>query len=224
MPCRRMTTRKYKLRPSPPYPAQECKGLVKKGSDGATYVSKANARGIYRWTRKAKEAGGKGRKFVTHDNYAKPFAVYDDGKRIVVYRQTHDKEANAYVQGKQVYEASYKHIWVGKNPVGNSVLVQTGENNYVYVGAKIMSFSLKPGDSIVTYLSPLGNNDYPYPYIVGKHNVYLLVEDKIVPKDALDMSQDPYGQYYGHVKTERGDEAKKRAVNLKTKVIEKRIL
>ena len=56
MQCKKVTQNKYLTRKSPPYHAGDCKGLVKKGKDG-TYVSKPDARGIYKWVLKtAKKA------------------------------------------------------------------------------------------------------------------------------------------------------------------------
>ena len=50
-PCIELKTKKYKSRSSPPYSAMDCKGSTKKGNDGATYVSKPDKRGIYRWVK-----------------------------------------------------------------------------------------------------------------------------------------------------------------------------
>ena len=43
--------KKYRssTRKSPPYPANECGGLVKIGKDGNKYKSRKNSRGIYQW-------------------------------------------------------------------------------------------------------------------------------------------------------------------------------
>lgn len=230
--CTRRTTRKYTSRPSPPFSAQDCKGLVKKGSDGQDYVSKPDTRGIYRWTRKAGAGMGavapKGRKYLTHDNGGRPFAVYDDGKKVVVFRQTYNKETGKDEPTKTCFTSAYKHIWVGKDPleitykwdssmIGNSIVIQTAANNYVFIGDQIYSFALNPGDSIVKYVSPVGNNDVPYPYIIGDKFVYLLLEKKVLPLEALDLKIDAYAQYYGHEKA-LVDVAK----NLRTKLIEKR--
>lgn len=47
--CDRQYTKKYTERPSPPYPAQECRNQTKKGNDGRYYVSTRASNGIYRW-------------------------------------------------------------------------------------------------------------------------------------------------------------------------------
>ena len=44
-----MTTKKYMDRPSPPYPANKCKGLVMKGNDGKLYESVADKNSLHRW-------------------------------------------------------------------------------------------------------------------------------------------------------------------------------
>lgn len=49
--CIEQKTKKYRSRGSPPYSAMDCKDLMKKGNDGATYVSKPDKRGIYRWVK-----------------------------------------------------------------------------------------------------------------------------------------------------------------------------
>jgi len=49
--CVKSTLKKYTKRPSPPYPANECKKLKKKGNDGKVWISKPNKKGVYRWTK-----------------------------------------------------------------------------------------------------------------------------------------------------------------------------
>ena len=49
--CIKQTTKKYKLRGSPPYSAMDCKDSTKKGNDGLTYVSKPDKTGIHRWVK-----------------------------------------------------------------------------------------------------------------------------------------------------------------------------
>ena len=44
-----MQTRKYAFRNSPPYPANQCKSMKKRGNDGAMYVSQADKNGTYKW-------------------------------------------------------------------------------------------------------------------------------------------------------------------------------
>jgi hypothetical protein len=45
-----MQTRKYAFRNSPPYPANQCKSMKKRGNDGIMYVSQPDKNGVYKWT------------------------------------------------------------------------------------------------------------------------------------------------------------------------------
>lgn len=47
--CVRQYTKKYSLRPSPPFPANKCCWQKKKGNDGNLYVSTPNTNGICTW-------------------------------------------------------------------------------------------------------------------------------------------------------------------------------
>lgn len=49
--CIRQSTKKYTTRPSPPYPANRCKGRYMIGNDGSRYKSVPDSRGINRWKR-----------------------------------------------------------------------------------------------------------------------------------------------------------------------------
>jgi hypothetical protein len=207
--CRRQTAKKYKSRPSPPFSAQACRGTRKQGNDGHTYVSRPDSRGVYRWT--AAVAAPKGKVYETHDNGGRPFAVEDLGGRVVVHRQTYDAITDGYVRDRQVFAVPYKHIWIGKDAgrhAGNSILLQSAANRYVFIGDRIYEFALEDGDSLTSYHSPVGNSDVPYPYAIGKSHTYLLLDGGgsigpvRIPNEALDFSADIYGQFYGHIKTD----------------------
>ena len=47
--CKKSHTKKYKIRPGPPYPAQDCKSHVKKGNDKLYYKSVPDKNGVYKW-------------------------------------------------------------------------------------------------------------------------------------------------------------------------------
>ena len=58
---------------------------------------------------------------------------------------------------------------------GNSILLKLSKNKYVYIGSLIYSFNAY--NEITTFISPVGNNDVPYPYAIDeKNNYYLLSE------------------------------------------------
>jgi hypothetical protein len=222
--CRRQTHKKYKGRPSPPFPAQECRGQAKTGNDGKSYVSQADSSGVYRWvTRKA--SGGK--VYNTHDNGGRPFAVRVLRGRVEVTRQSYDKATDGYVPGAVVYRSPYKEIWLGQGPVGNTVLLQIGANRFAFIGERIYEFALQAGDAVVKYRSPVGNSDVPYPYIVGRDFTYLLLDSGegpvYIPNDALDLGADAYGQYYGHIQSGSGLDVASAAKSIRIRQIAKRV-
>ena len=210
MPCKRSTLKKYTSRPSPPYPAQECPGKRKKGSDGAWYISSADKRGVYRWQKqsntvkttkatKATKKKGVRMEYLIHDNGSRPYRVKVGSDRIEVYTNQEG--------GEIVYQTRAQQVWIGDNLLslsayapkgtgrGNTILLQVGPHRYVYIGHMIYSFDTGE-DTILEYYSPIGNSDVPYPYAVGKKHVYFLLDKKRVAIEKLDLSEDGYTQFY----------------------------
>lgn len=83
---------------------------------------------------------------------------------------------------------------------GNTILVKMNDTTYIYIGCKIMSFNTQ--NQIISYHSPVGNNDVPYPYAIDSaNNYYLMIEDVILKKtkeleNVVINSNDPYEYYY----------------------------
>jgi len=53
---------------------------------------------------------------------------------------------------------------------GNTILLHIKNNEYVHIYDIIISFT--SNSKIIQYVSPVGNNDVPYPYAVDEHNNY----------------------------------------------------
>jgi hypothetical protein len=47
--CVKLKTDKYSFRNSPPYPANKCKSMKKRGNDGKMYSSQPDKNGTYKW-------------------------------------------------------------------------------------------------------------------------------------------------------------------------------
>ena len=47
--CIKIKTNKYSFRNSPPYPANKCKTIKKRGNDGKLYLSQPDKNGTYKW-------------------------------------------------------------------------------------------------------------------------------------------------------------------------------
>lgn len=81
---------------------------------------------------------------------------------------------------------------------GNTILMKTVGNTYVWIGNNgILKFQLQPNDEVVTFMSPIGPNDVPYPYVLGRTHTYLLLEWKAFDNAQREPCVDPYDQLYG---------------------------
>jgi len=219
MPCEEIKDKKYQTRKSPPYHAGECKGMIKQGKD-MFYISSPDTRGIYKWVpagqegrakHLAKTQKAKGVKtYMMHDNFRVPYIVDVSAGKATVYKAMNGYD-KAFGKGAIVKEIAYKKIWIGDNLLGdkgygkkgqykgNSLLMEISGGKYIYVGHKMMEFSLQPGDTVIQYYSPVGNSDVPYPYIIGKDFVYFMWEagpkgPGYGPADLFDIKKDATDQ------------------------------
>jgi hypothetical protein len=154
--------------------------------------------------------------YLVHYNGGFPYKVVKDSKGIKIFKYVKLTENKDIIYSdKPIYETKSTKIFVGKSVInkmtkfsgamdnksfdGNTILIDEGDNKYIFVGYCLFSFvSL---DKITQYYSPVGNNLVPYPYAVDKkNNVYLLFEDLIilggVPKNLLKLYDEPYDYYY----------------------------
>ena len=170
--------------------------------------------------------------FEIHDNGGRPFIAYvsrnDDEPKDAVIRN-HPRRVCVYRVPEDVYtwEEDWKggddnhdlysqlvlqldhpqKVFIGVDIAdpqrnGNSMLVQTGAHTYVSIGWNIYSFTAR--DTIRTYYSNVGNSDVPYPVAIGENNLYLTIEDVVVPIVVLfprgtphdDVLSDAYQQFY----------------------------
>lgn len=156
--------------------------------------------------------------YLIHDNGGRPFKVDFENNILKVYKL--DEEAMEGVEVNQNSDIIYEEepvleienpekIFIGKSPKnkmtefsggygpdfdGNSILVKGKDNEYIYIGATIISF--EPLDKIIKFVSPVGNNDVPYSYAIDNSgNYYLFIYDIILTK-IENFKDDPYGYFY----------------------------
>ena len=140
--------------------------------------------------------------FKIHHNYATPFVVTIDKNKVTVIK-TDTNEMVLDING-------VIRVFIGESPItditiiseghgpafkGNTILVQTGNHEYTYIGSRIYSFrSLAEIDK---YVSEIGNNDVPYPYAVDiNNNFYLMTEDVVLKQLDESYHVDPYSYLY----------------------------
>ena len=197
MSCIEIKSDKYQNRKSPPFHAKDCKEMIKKGKDG-NYKSQKDKNDIYKWIKINKI-----HKYNIHDNGSIPYIVHDDGKKIQIFKT--DIKNDNDLPMKKYLDIKYKKIFVGKDSnnknTGNSLLLQISKNKYIYIGSSIYMFQID--DTIISYKSPIGNSDVPYPYAIGTKYTYLMIEKVYIDNKVLEGSfpkyidtNDPYAKYY----------------------------
>lgn len=222
--CERVTLKKYTSRPSPPYHAGDCKGKVLKGNNGSMYKSVERG-GIYTWKPVSKTLK-KGKKYVITDNGAKPWIVEDfpKEKKAIIYRN-HGDNVDSIVDPVKVTEFKYLALWpssdssaFGDWKKGNTVLIQKSKSTFVLVYRAVSEFKIL--DEPVKFMSPIGNNDVPYPYLIGTKYVYFLVDNgdfKYVKKEDLDLTKDVYSQLWAMNEFKNAEQPK--STQLKDKIL-----
>ena len=146
--------------------------------------------------------------YEIHDNGGRPFKVIANQNGIYIY--TH---ANKYFEDYDynILVKEYNQFvgyWSGFDSTpykmhGNSILIKIDTYNYVYVGSEIFSF--RTDEEIIDYISPVGNNDVPYPIAYTQNYVYFpfdksylfrnQLETPVSVKNAEKLSQ----EFYGHL-------------------------
>lgn len=237
MPCSIATTKKYRTRKGPPYHAKDCKHMIRKGNDKKEYHSLPDKKGVYKWVR----IGNKGNKGITRkkgmtsytiiDNGSEPFVVDVYPSKVEVFRQSFID--HSYVRDKKVLDATYQNIFIGDNDLkdnasapkgkykGNSILLLSRPGHYLYIGHEIYSFETKDKEVITSYFSPVGNSDVPYPYAVGEHHTYFMLDKEMVPTEYVDVKKDGYAQFYGYIDTGKKDAIESSKKKYKFKMLHK---
>lgn len=146
--------------------------------------------------------------YYTHDNGSRPFKVEVNDNEIIIYGEDDYVDIET---GKDIRDypnivqkiTNYHNIFIGKTEYkdgkGNSLLIKLTDNKYVFIGEYIYEFNTD--DNIIKYMSPIGNNDIPYPYAIGEKNIYLMIEKVKVDKKHILLYGEytnPYDHYYNH--------------------------
>jgi hypothetical protein len=75
---------------------------------------------------------------------------------------------------------------------------------YVHIGCGAFAFEARRGDRIESYASPVGNNDVPYPFALGRKYVYYLLDQVTLPRVVLDYPESGYDEFYAHYRDRAG--------------------
>ena len=228
MGCEEVKTQKYQTRKSPAFHAKDCKDLTKKGKDGV-YISKPDAKGIYKWVKASNttKKTQKGKHYDILDNGSRPFRVFVDGNNVSIYKDTQTDWNLPPDYTKLIKKIKVKEVHIGKSTglpegadhtpaqakqlVGNSILLHVSGKKYIHIGTEIYEFIME--DEFEAYFSMVGNNDVPYPVVLGKENVYFMLESEhtYVPRTYFPTIknktqwENAYMYFYGHIDPQTGE-------------------
>jgi hypothetical protein len=158
------------------------------------------------------------RSYEVHDNRSRPFTVVVDGAKVTVFDIRYGAETliKTYTALKVFVGRSTGTSVLADHTVaqahnfdGNSILLQLSPRKFAYVGHEIYEFVTS--DAPVAYFSPVGNNDVPYPVLLGKKEVYFMLDHNHVRREDFPVGfsawEDAYAIYYGHAADKHGLEA-----------------
>jgi len=155
------------------------------------------------------------RTYMVHDNGGRPFRVeIFSNTELCIYKQSTNAEKGFPYE--PYLKQTCQEIWIGQSPEcimtivgggfgpafdGNTILYRLPADKllYVHIGRDLWQFeALAP---IVSFVSPVGNNDVPYPYAIDSKGItYLIVENVVLGADAKwqEKSGNPYTFYYAN--------------------------
>lgn len=143
--------------------------------------------------------------FYTHSNGTRPYKVLILNNNLVRVFESDYCILNVFPQqifvGKSDKNKMTEYSGAfGTDFDGNTILLKMNDTNYIYIGCKMFSFtSINP---IISYHSPVGNNDVPYPYAIdSEKKYYLLIENVMLNytkelEDYIINHNDPYEYYH----------------------------
>lgn len=173
----------------------------------------------------------KNKEYYIHDNGGRPYKVIANQNGINIYSisaqslQENISEDELAIYDKHVMSIKdFIGYWSGFDSStsimhGNSILVQSNKNNYIYIGPVIYRF--KTDDIIYDYVSPVGNNDVPYPVAFGNDNVYFFLDNQFIKRNDLETpvivanAEDLYAEFYGYIGSKKGKYPKYDMENVK---------
>ena len=148
--------------------------------------------------------------YYTHYNCGRPFKVIVTMDCINIYEESDDfdphEEKYNYKENPLLSITDFIGFWPGFDTCedsdyhGNSILIRISKKSYIFIGNVITRF--KTDDKILDYMSPVGNNDVPYPIAFSSKYVYFMLDNVYVKKDNLDVdaipinAEDMYLEFY----------------------------
>jgi len=175
----------------------ENKNTFRIGKDGKIWRIVVSLNNSKRWS--------KVKGYLSHNNRSRTYFVQIINNNKIIIRKNEDRDDNGVydkiikrynviriIPGKSI--GNFK-VLESKKFDGNSVLLQLTKHKYVYIGDKIYEFTML--DELKKYHSLIGNNDVPYPVLVGTENIYFMLDGVYVSRELVKIDNNDYEDAYG---------------------------
>ena len=150
--------------------------------------------------------------YFIHDNRARPFKVIINNNEVSIYKKINE---NLDDYNKLIKTYKVTKIFIGKDSKnkklnGNSILLQINDNKMVCITDLIFEFELAKDDKIIKYFSIVGNNDVPYPVLLGEKYFYSMIEKEYCLKNEFPLNykikdfEDGHTYFYGTFDNKKG--------------------
>lgn len=129
-----------------------------------------------------------------HDNGGRPYKVIVKNKEISIYKQKlinpnawkYNERFSKDYNEKVLHLTDFIGYWYGfdtsvSEAHGNTILIQVSKYEYIIIQENIVKFETT--EEIIEYISPVGNNDVPYPVAYSKNNIYFMLDNVYIPKN-----------------------------------------
>lgn len=183
------------MRLSPSESATKYKiGTKKKGNDNNTWIVYETSNKIKRWKKITEKINGK--KYFIHNNGSRPYMVIIAKNEAYIYNCKYDDNDRCKYD-KLLKKYKFIKKYIGKHPenkyIGNSIVLQLSQKKYLYIGNMIYEFIVN--DNICKYYSFVGNNDVPYPVLLGEKYVYFMLDKKMIDRNLFSKNTYWYNAY-----------------------------
>lgn len=155
------------------------------------------------------------------ENLEKSYATIDNGGKsfyvsVRVKSGKIDVEVRHYNSKFRTKFENVNKVFIGDDTfdLGNSILISLGENQYVFVGDDLYSFTAP--EEITEYYSEVGNSSVTYPVAGSKNYIYFMVSEdsEYIPRTEfgknVNLFGEAYEQYYGHTFSRETKESMKK--------------
>jgi hypothetical protein len=125
------------------------------------------------------------------------FLIYYNKEEAYIYEKNNNRYENNKVDDYVKLVKKFKFVEMFKS--NKSLLFRINKDSYIFVGSEIYKFKMS-NDNVKKFLSPIGNSNVSYPFIIGEFNVYFMLDKKYVDKMSFNINvekeKDLYNYYY----------------------------